>query len=79
MIQSGAGKRRIADPRTAGIALPTIPQLSGARPRAHVALTATQSKTDTPGSINRPYALRGPRKRAKVTLWKPDTNPAECV
>jgi len=79
MIQSGEGKRCIGDPRTEGPALPTMPQHLGARPKAHVALTATLSKTHTPGSINRPDALRSPRKRAKVTLWKPDTNPAECV
>jgi hypothetical protein len=79
MIQSEAGKTSIGDPRTADPALPTMPQHSGARPRAPVAHTATLSKADTPGSINRPDALRGPRKRAKVSLWKPDTNPAEFV
>lgn len=79
MIKSAAGKMCIGEPRTAGPALLTMPEHSGARPRAHVALNATPSKTDTPQSIIRPDALRGPRKRAKVTFWKPDTNPAECV
>ncbi len=79
MIQSEAGKTSIGELRTAGPALLTMPEHSAARPKAHVALNATMSKTDTPASINRPDALRGPRKRAKVTLWKPDTNPAERV
>lgn len=78
MIQS-SDKTSIGELRTAGPALPTMPEQSGARPRAHVAPTTTPSKTDTPRSIIRPDALRGQRKRAKVTLWKPDTNPAECV
>lgn len=78
MIQS-SGKTCIGELRTAGPALPTMPEQSGARPKAHVAPTATPSKTDTLRSIIRPDALRGPRKRAKVTFWKPDTNPAECV